>query len=60
MMALRTIEEQQKLGEGGVRNAMAIRDSQGREILYTLIKQNPIPAILSIIKKKVFKFVYCI
>ncbi len=55
MMALKAIDEQQKLGEDGVRNAIAMRDSQGREILYTLIKKNPIFAFFSNIKKKVFE-----
>lgn len=55
MMALKAVEEQQKLGENGVRNAMAMRDSEGREILYVLLKRNRILAFFRNIKKKVFE-----
>lgn len=58
MMALKAVEEQQKLGEDGVRNAMAMRDSQGREILYVLLKKNRILAFFRNIRKKVFELVY--
>ncbi len=55
MMALKAIDEQQKLGEDGVRNAIAMRDSQGREILYVLLKKNRLLAFFRYIKKKVFE-----
>lgn len=58
MMALKAIEEQQNLGEDGVRNAMAMRDSKGREILYILLKKNRFLAFFRNIKKKVFELLH--
>ncbi len=55
MMALKAVEQQQKLGEDGVRNSMAMRDSQGREILYLKLKKNRLFAFFRNIKKKVFE-----
>lgn len=55
MMALKAVQQQQKLGQDGVRNAVAMRDSQGQEILYLKLKKNRLLAFFRNIKKKVFE-----
>jgi len=55
MEALKAVDEQLALGEDGVRNAIAMKDANGNEILYLLLKKNPIIAFFRNIKKKVFE-----
>ncbi len=55
MIALQAVREQQSLGEVGVRNALAMKNTDGKEILYMLLKKNSLKRLFLNIKKKVFE-----
>lgn len=52
MMALKAIQEQE---DSGVDNATMMKDANGREIFYMLIKKNPIKRFYLYIKRIVFE-----
>jgi len=54
MMALQAIEKQE---DSGVDNATMMKDANGREIFYMLLKKNPIKTFLLNIKKRVFELI---
>ncbi len=53
--SIRAINQQQALGPDAVRNAVAMRNANGQEILYMLLKKNRILALFHKIKKRVFE-----
>ncbi len=56
--ALKAVNEEQALGVDAVRNAIAMRNAKGQEILYMLLKKNRVLTLFHKIKKWVFELVY--